>query len=462
MNAPTYRYGGGLMVPPNFSQQPVAHSRASYSPTTWQAIKHLTPRLFRAANEFRTNYGATYEAIMVNLLGPVSLVAAGNNCICDHNGNPMLLSLLLRLAAPPLSGKSSAYDRFYAPVIEGMKGWKKPWRFDNVTVPAFHRKVRRGSVLIAHSTAEASRYLKSPLSRAFSEWSDFYDGNIPPFDRADDDDSDVANAPDSAIVVSWTSAQTDQSDVWQVKYGQEAMASGYQLRVLMMATNQTAVEGARDRQSDEALLDYDQRIVELAASTCFNLGKMSAKQLPVLEVSPEAEQILRQRQYRFEEMAKGAFDSQYERVFAVRLAANARRIAGCMHVFEGYEGPVTADTMDRAAEIAECFGAHWLAIVCPPKPIPEDEQRAYRLAADLRSRIYWGEPWELTHRESKIIASAPNFGWTRAQMTKALTLICGWGWATAKQPTIKGREVNVIELNPYYFVPRRLADEALI
>ncbi|WP_242610552.1 DUF3987 domain-containing protein [Burkholderia vietnamiensis] len=276
-----------------------------------------------------------------------------------------------------------------------------------------------------------------------------HDGNIPSFDRADDDEEKVvANARDSAVLTMCINVQDDAHRDWLDKHEKEAIASGYLFRLLMIETDELSDEGSGGQQPESALLDYDQRIGELLASARRTLETTPASELPEVEVSPEAEHILRLAQERFKYMASVALPPRDELVFAVRLAANARRIAGCMHVFERYEGSVSAAVMKRAVTIAECFGAHWLATVFPPKPIPEAVQRAQRLLDYLYDRPRW-QP--ASWRKAEIEVRAPNFGWTKAEMNEAIASICGQGWAEVVPRIENGRRVIKLELNPYPF-----------
>jgi len=456
MSAPASFNGGGYMPSQNFSScfgtsPPASYPLNSYShPTAWQAINVLSPNLFRVASEQRAIYGSVHEAILVNLLGHVSFAAAGNFRICGHNGKTMPLTLHLRFAGPPLSGKSDAHDRFNAPVTEAMKGWKKRWHFDNVTPAALLRKITGGSILSMLSMAEGRDHLGDKvggqLSRAFRELNDLYDSHVPAFDRADDDNEAVVNAPDRAISVVCVNVQNDKHREWLDRHAEDACGSGYLYRLMMMVTDQIAVEGAGNQQPEMALLDYDQRIIELVASARINLDGNSVSQLPVIEVSPEAENVLRLAQERFVQMPGSWLSPNDARVFAVRLVANTRRIAGCMHVFERYSGAVSADTMSRAATIAECFAAHWLETMFPPKPVPDGVQRGqclldalYNLARQSGMRM---PGW----READIVASAPNFGWTKAEMKAAITAICGAGFAQVVPRIENGRRVIKLEL----------------
>jgi hypothetical protein len=419
-------------------------------PTAWQAINVLTPSLFRVASEQRAIYGSVYEAILVNLLGHVSFAAAGNFRIRDHNGKAMPLTLNLRFAGPPLSGKSAAHDRFNAPVTEAMKGWKKRWHFNNVTPTALLRKIRGGSVFLMLSMAEGRDHLGGgvggKLSQAFPELNDLYDSNVPPFDRADDDNDEVENAPDHAILVTCVNVQNGRHREWLDRHAKDAAESGHLYRLMMLETDQIAVEGAGNQQPEMALLDYDQRIVELIASARINLDANSVSRLPVIEVSPEAERVLRLAQERFVQMPGPWLSPNDARVFAVRLVANTRRIAGCLHVFERYGGAVSADTMSRAATIAECFAARWLETVFPPKPVPDGVQRGQCLLDALHNLARQSGMRIPGWREADIVASAPNFGWTKAEMKAAITAICGAGLAQIVPRIENGRRIIKLEL----------------
>ncbi|RDU98294.1 DUF3987 domain-containing protein [Trinickia dinghuensis] len=450
MNYPAYPPGGGFMPSPNFGlqSQPANHLQPGYvAPSLQQAISALTPRMYRAAHECRAIYGAGYGAALANLLGKVSFAVSGNFRIRSHNGKSTSLSLHIRFAGARLSGKTEAHDRFIAPIRKAMKGWKKPWLFNNVRPPTLLRKIRAGAVWSMLSMSEGRGHLADPLSRAFDELNELNDSNMPPFDRADDDDEDlVENAPDSAIFVTCVNVHDDKNREWLDEYGKIAIESGYVFRLLMMESDELAIEGAGEQQPEFALLDYDDRIAELIASGQIKLRDTPANRLPEIKVEPDAEEVLRQAQERFKFMASAMLSARDTIVFAVRLAANARRIAGCMHVFEGYKGAVSPDTMARAVTIAEFFGERWLAAVFPPKPVPEAEQRGLRLLDYLYSHACHAGMHAPSCRESDIKALAPNFGWSKAEMAKAITRVCGRGFAQVVPRIENGRRVLKFEL----------------
>lgn len=450
MMPPAYPTGGGFMPSPNFGPPPqvTSHVPAGYlAPSLQQAISALTPGMYRAAHECHAIYGAGYGAVLANLLGKVSFAVSSNFRIRGHNGRSMPLSLHIRFAGARLSGKTEAHDRFNAPIIEAMKGWRKRWLFDNVLPPTLLRKIRAGSVLIMLSMSEGRGHLAGPLSRSFQDLNDLNDANMPSFDRADDDDEDlVEHAPDSAIFVTCVNVQDGANRDWLDKHGRSAMESGYLFRLMMMESDELAVEGAGGQQTEFELLEYDQRIVELIAGGLIKLKRMPVSRLPEIKVEPAAEQVLRQGQKLFEFMASATLSERDTIVFAVRLAANARRIAGCMHVFEGYHGAVSPETMARAVTIAEHFGVCWLATVFPPKPVPEVVRRGQRLLDYLHGFARQARLHTFSCRKADIEALAPNFGWKKAEMIGAITWICGQGFAQVVPRIEGGRRVIKLEL----------------
>jgi hypothetical protein len=443
-------YGGGGFMPPNTFIPPQSLASPSVdprAPSALRAIGALSPRLFRAASEQRAIYGSTYEVILANLLGKLSFGASSSFRIRGHNGNAMPLGLFIRFVGAPLSGKTDAHDRFNAPVIEAMKGWGKRWLLDNLTRPGLLRKIRGGAVLLMLSMAEGRTHLDDRMSRAFSEFNDLYDGHVPAFDRAaDDDDELILSAPDSAIFIQCVNVHHDKHREWLDKNAREAIGSGYLYRLLISVAEDTALEGAGKQQPEVALLDYDQRMVELIAGGRIKLTTGSAKQLPIIDVMPEAEQILRHAIERFESIAAPFLPPTDARVFAVRLATNARRIAGCMHVFEGYGGGVSADTVTRSVAIAEYFELSWLCSVFPPKRPTDAMLNGERLLGQLHVRAREERMWFPSWRKSDLVAEAPNFGWTEREMKAAITFICGHGFAQIVSRAENGRRVIKLEL----------------
>ncbi len=451
MMLPAYPTGGGFMPSPSnlLPQRQVLQQVGSW-PTIEQAYNALTPNLYRAACECRGVRGSGFAAVLANLFGNVSFAAAGNFRISDGKGRSMPLTLHIRFAGQRLSGKSAAHVRLHAPVKEAMKGWLKRWKIGNITKAAVLRGIRNGAALSILTSAEGRGHLSprdGEFSRAYEDLSELHDGHVPSFDRADDDEEQVlANTPDSVVFVTCVNVQDDAHRTWLDEYGTSAIDSGYLFRLLMIETDELACEGVGGWQPEVALVEYDRRIVELVNSSRLNAETVSLKHLSVIEVSHDAEQVLRQAHVRIAAMAGTILSARDTLVFPVRFVAHARRIAGCMHAFEGYEGAVSADTMMRAATITEYFAASWLSTVHPPKPVPDSVLRGQRLLDYLVGRMNTSGKRESSWRKADIEVLAPNFGWPKAQMIEAITAICAHGFARVEPRIEKGRRVIMLEL----------------
>jgi len=77
--------------------------------------------------------------------------------------------------------------------------------------------------------------------------------------------------------------------------------------------------------------------------------------LPVLPLSPEAFEVWREYHDDTERKLKPLREYATVCDFAAKSAENAARIAGCLHVFEGTQGAIPAETMRRAATLARWF-----------------------------------------------------------------------------------------------------------
>lgn len=447
MHLPAQQSGGGFMPSRTyFPSQGVGRPTFGHGVlTASQAIEWLTPGLYRAAAELRATSGATHEAILANLLGSVSFAVSGSYRGRAHNGRSMPLSLHIQFAGPPLSGKSAAHDRLNAPIVEAMHDWEKSWEFADVQPSTLLRKIRDGAIFARMSMAEGRRYLRGKLSTAFEDLSDLYEGNIPAVHRADDDES-VPSVLRSAIFVVCVNVQSGPLRAWVDKHAQSAADSGYLYRQLILETCQTATDGVGAQQPEYELLRFDERIRELIATSLSRLSATSVRELPVIEVEADAQMVLQQALTDFRGMASGALAPNDAEVFAVRLAGNMRRIAACLHVYEGYTQAISSQTMQCAGKIAQCFGAHWLSCVCSPKQLPDAMVRGQRLLDALYVLARQAGLQILSWREADILVLAPNFGWSKAEMKSAITAICGQGLARVVPRIESGRRVIKLEL----------------
>lgn len=403
-----------------------------------EATYALTPSLFRAANELRAIYGTAPAAILANLFAVIAFAAAGNCRICGHNGNPMSLALHVDLIALPLSGKSDAYNRLIHPVREGMRGWPHQWQFGDITPSTLLRTIRQGAVYGFLGMDEGMSYLESLLSKKFDVLSNLHAGDVPPFSRSDESRKTNAKAPQSIIFGTCVNTQPIFYTPWLEKHKERALGSGYLYRKLIFRSDEKAQAGT-SQQPEVALSVLDVRVIEMVTDAVQKMMNMEPNQLPVLAVSAEAEQVIAQATQMFCRFAEQHLPPRDAEVFAVRLAANVRRIAGCMHTFENYPGAVSADTMARAVTIGEFAAACWLEMVFPFTLPPQEIMDAHQL--ELHLQRHQGRMSRTDLRDI-----APNFNWSEKRMESAVLALCGNGRALSIPRIERGRRRVMIEL----------------
>lgn len=439
----TYPVFGGLIGQPD-NVPALALPYVNSTTETKKAVAALTPHLFQTLCELVALKGATEAAALANLLGFVSFAAAGNFQVRGHNGKTLPLSLNITFLGGPLNGKSEAHDRFKRPIVAAMRGWERTWAFGDTTPSALMKPIRQGMNWGQLRRDEGRTFFKSAISRSFDTLSNLYEGEPPEFSRVDDiAEGRVNKTPESIAFSILVNTQALYFHQWREKYRDEALGSGYLYRVLIIESKGSSEAGAGGQQPESALLLYDKRITELIEQGRRNMEMLDPNQLPVLEVSVEATQVLQDATAGFINRASGYMRPDEAKVLAIRLSSNTRRIAGCMHVYEEYSGPVTADTMTRACVIANFILHCWLEAVFPPQlpsPVPQAKLDADTLENELRNQGVH------SMRQSDLVATAPNLGWTKTRMKEAIRVLCGSRRATINFRTINGRRNILLEL----------------
>ncbi len=413
-----------------------------------QATCALTPSLFRAANELRLIYGTAPAAILANLLAVIAFAAAGTYRICDHRGNPMSLALHVDFVGPPLNGKSEAFKRFMRSTQEAMQGWPHEWRFANTNQSTLLRRIRKGATYGFLGMDEGMSFLKSQLSSSFDLLTNLYDGDVPPFARSDEAYKAGDKAPESIVFGTCVNTQPIFYAQWLEKHKTDSLGSGYLYRKLIFRSDDKAQPGT-SMQPEVALSVLDVRIIEMVTAAVRAMTSMQPSQLPTLSVSSEAEQVLCQAIPAYRSYAEAHLPPRDAEVFAVRLAANVRRIAGGMHLVENYSGAVSADTMARAVTIGEFATVCWFEVVFPITPPPQEITDAYRLEHHLQCN-YGGLA------KTDLLDTAVNFDWSKNRMERAIQALCGSGRALSIPRIKRGRRCVMIELQGLFPLLRNI------
>lgn len=113
------------------------------------------------------------------------------------------------------------------------------------------------------------------------------------------------------------------------------------------------------------------------------------------------------------------------RDFASKLADKIARLAALLHYFDGHEGEISRETLDRAIVIAQWFAAEYVRICTPPPVIPEAQQNAFRVRDWLVNHYQTtGSPFV---RKNDALQLGPNAIRSKAALNEALSLLRMWG-----------------------------------
>lgn len=113
------------------------------------------------------------------------------------------------------------------------------------------------------------------------------------------------------------------------------------------------------------------------------------------------------------------------RDFASKLTDKIARLAALLHFFDGHEGEISRETLERAIVIAQWFAAEYVRICTPPPVIPEAQQNAVRIRDWLVNHYQTtGSPFV---RKNDALQLGPNAIRSKAALNEALSFLRMWG-----------------------------------
>lgn len=108
---------------------------------------------------------------------------------------------------------------------------------------------------------------------------------------------------------------------------------------------------------------------------------------------------------------------------AAKLAEQVARVAGVLHVIDGFEGPIHEDTLRRAEMIVRWHSIQYLQVFSTTTQQARDTQDAQELEGILVRRRFGGHH---LIRRSDLIFMCPS-SWKKARLERALRGLVGWG-----------------------------------
>ena len=171
-------------------------------------------------------------------------------------------------------------------------------------------------------------------------------------------------------------------------------------------------------------------------------------QRTVLKFSPEAQFRWTQAYNCIEhELNPAGFLSDI-RDFGSKAADNMARIAALFHYFDKQEGDISAETVDRAAEVMKWYLLEFKRLFSVPPQIPQDQADAALLEAWLGNFCHTHKTFII--KKNVALQSGPNPLRNKSRLNAALQVLI---WRYVVKASKDGKTL-VILLNPEYFLGR--------
>ncbi len=138
--------------------------------------------------------------------------------------------------------------------------------------------------------------------------------------------------------------------------------------------------------------------------------------------------------------------------FASKLADKMARLAALLHYFEGYEGPISLDTLERSIDISIWFAEEFVRNFAKPQLPPKEQVNANLLLCWLANFVRTSNQWFI--KKNDLRQYGPNPLRNKIDLNAALLLLWQQGiLAEAKNPEDKS---VYITLNSNYFTPYQI------
>jgi len=135
--------------------------------------------------------------------------------------------------------------------------------------------------------------------------------------------------------------------------------------------------------------------------------------------------------------------------FGAKLADKMARLAALLHFFEGAEGAISLQTLERAISIAQWYAYEFVKYFAKPLELPQEQQDSNRLLYWFANHIRTGGAFVI--KKIEIRQSGPNQVRNIMRLNTALRLL--WSMGCLCEGKIEGEKGVFIFLNQQYFTP---------
>ena len=396
-----------------------------------QVYRALPPLLQRIAWELHVHKQTSLEIVIPLLLGTAAFGCQGLVNVTVPDGRASPIALFVTLIARPGTGKSTVLTRLLKPTysaekklnaeaqlaieIAGSTGKDeakfRQFLFGDVTAEALASDMQTfgASALIAEE--EAVSFLEGKLGRAFPLLSKLWDGRLSRVARI----SRARNTIDHARLGKVLALQPGPWQRYVQRHGQRAIESGYFSRVLISESREQPVPRYLPvqihAQPEMALNENDARMEALLLASASSSDDIA--NLPELRMSPRGVVQWNSMAHRFEVMAQQEAAVQLQ-PHLQRFPQMVARIAAVLHLFEGLDGEISAETIEQATIIAQYFLCEARRLLIPPPEVPQ----AWADAQEIEFLLLRQPQRQMA--KSELVAHARTFDVSKARVEKAV------------------------------------------
>ena len=315
-----------------------------------------------------------------------------------------------------------AYEKYQGDLLTHLE--KEPIKpvgckilYNNATIEALLHGLSTNIPSAAIWSDEGGVALKSSMMSALFTLNDLWSGSTQWVDRISSDSKIVIN-------VRLTSMIMVQESLWH-KFlegkGVSAFDNGYFARSLILYPNSQVAKGFIGGQiaSREHVPKFQERIKELLAQYSIEKNSQSSGR-KVLDFSTEAERYWL-NEYNFVQQNLKCGDNLIGiSGFAAKIPEQIARLAALMHYFEGYEGDISLDTVQRATEVIRWFAVEQMRVFPSLKQLPLEQMDAITLNDWFSSMVNRG--YKVIHK-SFIQQYGPNSLRKKFRLDTALSIL---------------------------------------
>lgn len=195
---------------------------------------------------------------------------------------------------------------------------------------------------------------------------------------------------------------------------------------------------------------FQSRIRELADANVGPDGEPAEK--ITLSFTPEAQERWIDAYNDIESRVRPGQDFFNVKDYAAKLADNLARLAALFHFFDGNEGQISLDTLERAKSVQVWFANEYLRLFSPEPKMSQDLQDAYRLEiwlAQYRKRMSGSITCV---KRNFLLQNIPFAMRKKLRLDFALDVL----FATGKVSEFKQGKTRWITLTPAHFTPQHV------